>query len=152
MCLKKKLVTAVVCFIAAMLLNVYLSTVIFQIVGRSFDGFSGISFFGGLNSIFENGTHGTIFVCIQIFVTLGLILLIASRITSYESAMTKITDDIKTPAVAGQKQHGSARWQTKDEIFKNFDVVRFEKENPIIKDLIEHGYDDLDFYRNEKKG
>lgn len=150
--MKKKLVTAIVCFIAAMLLNVYLSTVIFQIVGRTFDGFSGISFFGGLNSILGNGTHGTIFVCIQIFVTLGLILLIASRITSYESAMTKITDDIKTPAVAGQKQHDSARWQTKDEIFKNFDVVRFEKENPIIKDLIDHGYDDLEFYKNEKKG
>lgn len=150
--MKKKFVTATICFIAAMLLNVYLSTIIFQIVGKNFEGLSGISFFKGLKSIFENGTHGTIFVCIQIFVTLGLILLIASRITSYESAMTKITDDIKTPAVAGQKQHGSARWQTKAEIFKNFDIVRFEKENPIIKDLIDHGYDDLEFYKNEKKG
>ena len=66
--------------------------------------------------------------------------------------MIKVTADIKTPAIAGQKQHGSARWQTKKEIYQKFDVARLDKNNPIIKDLIEHGYDDLEFYKNERKG
>ena len=100
----------------------------------------------------ENGTHQTIFWCIQIFVVLGLVLLIVSRIASMESKMNRITADIKTPAVAGQKQHGSARWQTKKEIFKNFDVARLKKDNPVIKDLMKHGYDDLEFYKKGRKG
>lgn len=150
--MKKKLLVAAVCFIAALFVNVYLSTIVFQIVGRTFNGFSSISFFGSVKSIMENGTHQTIFWCIQIFVVLGLVLLIVSRIASMESKMNRITADIKTPAVAGQKQHGSARWQTKKEIFKNFDVARLKKDNPVIKDLIKHGYDDLEFYKKERKG
>ena len=150
--MKKKLIVAAVCFIAALFVNVYLSTIVFQVVGRTFDGFSNISFFAGLKSIMENGTHQTIFWCIQIFVVLGLVLLIVSRIASMESKMNRITADIKTPAVAGQKQHGSARWQTKKEIFKNFDVARLKKDNPVIKDLMKHGYDDLEFYKKERKG
>ena len=57
----------------------------------------------------ENGTHQTIFWCIQIFVVLGLVLLIVSRIASMESKMNRITADIKTPAVAGQKLPGKDR-------------------------------------------
>ena len=64
--------------------------------------------------------------------------------------MDKITADIKTPAVAGQKQHGSARWQTKKEIYKNFDVVRLDKNDPVIRELMEHGYDDLKFMQDER--
>lgn len=150
--MKKKLLVATVCFIVALFVNVYLSTIVFQVVGRTFNGFSDISFVTGLKSLMENGTHQTIFLCIQIFVLLGLVLLIVSRIVSMESKMNRITADIKTPAVAGQKQHGSARWQTKKEIFKNFDVARLKKDNPVIKELIKHGYDDLEFYKKERKG
>ncbi len=97
----------------------------------------------------ESGTHRTIFWCIQIFVVLGLVLLIASRMVSMESKMITITDDIKTPAVAGQKQHGSARWQTKKEIFNSFNVARLDENNTVIGELIKHGYDDLEFYNGK---
>ncbi len=53
----------------------------------------------------ESATHRTIFWCIQIFVVLGLVLLIASRMVSMESKMITVTADIKTPAVAGQKNN-----------------------------------------------
>ena len=147
--MKRKLIVSAICFMLALFINVYLSEVVFQIVGRTFDGFSGISFFGSLKSMAESGTHRTIFRCIQIFVVLGLILLIASRMASMESKMNTITDDIKTPAVAGQKQHGSARWQTKKEIFKSFNVARLDENNTVISELIKHGYDDLEFYNGK---
>lgn len=105
-----------------------------------------------MRSIAANNSHRTIFLSVQIFVVLGLILLITSRAVSANMKMIHVTDTIKTPAVAGQKQHGSARWQTKKEIYQNFDVVRLDKNNPIIKDLMQHGYDDLTFYKNVKEG
>lgn len=147
--MKRKLIVAAICFMLALFVNVYLSEVVLQVVGRTFNGFSDISFFGSLKSMAENATHRTIFWCIQIFVVLGLVLLIASRMVSMESKMITVTADIKTPAVAGQKQHGSARWQTKKEIFKNFNVARLDKNNTVISELINHGYDDLEFYKGK---
>ena len=150
--MKRKLIVAAAVFVAALFVNVYFSTIVFQLISKSYTGFGGISFLGGIKSIFTNNTHQTIFWCIQIFVVLGLALLIVSRIATTAGRMIKVTADIKTPAIAGQKQHGSARWQTKKEIYQKFDVARLDKNNPIIKDLIEHGYDDLEFYKNERKG
>lgn len=150
--MKRKLIVAAAAFVVALFVNVYFSTIVFQLISKSYTGFGGISFLGGIKSIFTNNTHQTIFWCIQIFVVLGLALLIVSRIATTAGRMIKVTADIKTPAIAGQKQHGSARWQTKKEIYQKFDVVRLDKNNPIIKDLIEHGYDDLKFYKNERKG
>ena len=147
--MKRKLIVSAICFMLALFINVYLSEVVFQIVGRTFNGFSGISFFGSLKSMAENATHRTIFWCIQIFVVLGLVLLIASRMVSMESKMITVTADIKTPAVAGQKQHGSARWQTKKEIFKSFNVARLDKNNTVISEIINHGYDYLEFYKGK---
>ena len=147
--MKRKLIVAAICFMLALFVNVYLSEVVLQVAGRTFNGFSGISFFGSLKSMAENATHRTIFWCIQIFVVLGLVLLIASRMVSMESKMITVTADIKTPAVAGQKQHGSARWQTKKEIFKSFNVARLDKNNTVISELINHGYDDLEFYKGK---
>ncbi len=150
--MKRKLIVAASVFVVALFVNVYFSTIVFQLISKSYTGFDGISFLGGIKSIFTNNTHQTIFWCIQIFVVLGLALLIVSRIATTAGRMIKVTADIKTPAIAGQKQHGSARWQTKKEIYQKFDVARLDKNNPIIKDLIEHGYDDLEFYKNERKG
>lgn len=150
--MKRKLIVAAAVFVAALFVNVYFSTIVFQLISKSYTGFRGISFFGGIKSIFTNDTHQTIFWCIQIFVVLGLALLIVSRIATTAGRMIKVTADIKTPAIAGQKQHGSARWQTKKEIYQKFDVARLDKNNPFIKDLIKHGYDDLEFYKNERKG
>ena len=42
--MKRKLIVAAICFMLALVINVYLSEVVFQVVGRTFDGFSGISF------------------------------------------------------------------------------------------------------------
>lgn len=150
--MKRKLIVAAAVFVVALFVNVYFSEIVFQLISKSYTGFDGISFWDAVKSILNNDTHKTIFCCIQIFAALGLVLLIVSRIATTEGKMIKVTADIKTPAVAGQKQHGSARWQTKKEIYQKFDVARLDKNNPIIKDLIEHGYDDLEFYKNERKG
>lgn len=81
---------------------------------------------------------------------LGICLLLVNRFGDFISSMVKITPDIKTPVPAGQKQHGSARWQTKKEIYKNFDIARLDKNSKTIKYLIDHGYDDLKFYSSER--
>lgn len=150
--MKRKLIVAAAVFVAALFVNLYFSTILHQLMSNSFDGIKTISFEDCMRSIAANNSHRTIFLSVQIFVVLGLILLITSRAVSANMKMIHVTDTIKTPAVAGQKQHGSARWQTKKEIYQNFDVVRLDKNNPIIKDLMQHGYDDLTFYKNVKEG
>ena len=46
--MKRKLIAAAICFMLALVITIYLSEVVFQVVGRTFDGFSGISFFVSL--------------------------------------------------------------------------------------------------------
>lgn len=135
--------------IAAFFVNVYFSTIAHELMNRSFNGVSSLSFARCIKSIMENKNHTVIFLSIQIFVMLGICLLLVNRFGDFISNMVKVTPDIKTPAPAGQKQHGSARWQTKKEIYGNFDTARLEKNNSIIKGLIEHGYDDLEFMKQK---
>ena len=59
----------------------------------------------------------------------------------YESSMIEVTPQIKIPAPAGQKQFGSARFMSEDE--KDIFGVIYIKRDKIIKNLINHGYDDI---------
>ena len=80
---------------------------------------------------------------------LGLALLLLNRYGDFISNMMRVTDDIKTPVVAGQKQHGSARWLTKKEQYKTFDIAQISTKNPYIRQLIKSGYDDLKFIKKD---
>lgn len=148
--MKRKLIVAAAVCVVAFFVNVYFSTIVHELMNKSFDGISSLSFARCIKSIMENKNHTVIFLSIQIFVMLGICLLLVNRFGDFISNMIKVTPDIKTPAPAGQKQHGSARWQTKKEIHGNFDTVRLEKNDALIKSLIEHGYDDLQFCKCER--
>mgnify|MGYP002677758930 CR=1 FL=1 len=53
--------------------------------------------------------------------------------THYKADLITITPDIKTPAPAGQGQHGSARWLREDEYDKIFDSVVLTPETTSLK-------------------
>ena len=147
--MKRKLGVAAAVCVAAFFVNVYFSTIVHELMNKSFGGISSLSFARCVKSIMENKNHAVIFLSIQIFVMLGMCLLLVKRFGDFTSNMVKVTPDIKTPVPAGQKQHGSARWQTKKEIHGNFDTARLEKDDALIKSLIEHGYDDLEFMKQK---
>ncbi|MEA4932753.1 MAG: hypothetical protein VB071_04080 [Lawsonibacter sp.] len=53
------------------------------------------------------------------------------------------TPAIKTPKAEGQGQYGTARWMGKDEIPDTFTVVQIDRNNPLIRRLMDEGRSDL---------
>ncbi len=58
--------------------------------------------------------------------------------------LIEITPNIKTPAPAGQRQFGSARWMSNTEKKETFSPCIITKGDKLISYLIEHGYDDIE--------
>ena len=67
----------------------------------------------------------------------------------YESDLDTITPEIQTPRAVGQYQHGSARWMTDSEKDKAFDSYILDPHDPTIRQLLETGYDGLDFLKEK---
>lgn len=145
---RKTIVAAVVC-IAAVFINMYFSTIVHEVLNKTFEGVNTLTMAHCIASIKANQNHFTVFISLQLFVMLGLALLLLNRYGDFISNMMRVTDDIKTPVVAGQKQHGSARWLTKKEQYKTFDIAQISTKNPYIRQLIKSGYDDLKFIKKD---
>lgn len=62
----------------------------------------------------------------------------------YKSKLHHVCLDIYTPEADGQGQYGTARWMTGKEVERVFTTVHIDHGGPVIRDLIEHGYDDLE--------
>jgi len=60
-----------------------------------------------------------------------------------------VTPDIQTPKAVGQYQHGSSRWLKDAEKEKAFKSYILDPSDPLIKSLIETGYDGLDFLKED---
>ena len=149
--MKRKSIVAVIVCIAALFLNLYFSTIVHELMNKSFGGITTLSLGHCIESIKANQNHFVVFISLQLFAMLGIALLLLNRYGDYISNMIKVTDDIKTPVAAGEKQHGSARWLTKKEQYESFDIAKLTPKHPVIAELIKHGYDDLEFMKKEVK-
>lgn len=145
---RKTIVAAIIC-IVALFFNMYFSTLVHELLNKTFGGVHTLTMAYCINSIKTNQNQLTIFISLQLFVMLSVALLLLNRYGDFISNMVRVTDDIKTPVAAGQKQHGSARWLTKKEQYKTFDIAQISKNNPFVKELIDHGYDDLKFMKKK---
>jgi type IV secretion system protein VirD4 len=97
---------------------------------------------GMLRSVTSDKQHFLLFISFLAAVLLiAALLIISGRRRHYESDMRRITPKIRTPVAAGQCQHGSARWLPKSEFHQAFATEIIDFENPLIKELISHGYD-----------
>ncbi len=106
-----------------------------------------------LQSIFGNQKPFMLFLCFFLLFIILMIMILMSKQNrmNYESAMRKITKDIKIPVSAGQKQHGSAEWLEKSQFGKTFKTYVIDPKNDFrIQDLIDNGYSDLPFSKEEK--
>ena len=70
-------------------------------------------------------------------------------VSDNESDLDTITPEIQTPRAVGQYQHGSARWMTDSEKDKAFDSYILDPHNPTIRQLLDTGYDGLDFLKEK---
>ena len=149
--MKRKSIVAVIICIAALFINIYFSTIVHELMNQSFKGVTSLTLSHCIGSIKANQSQFIIFLSLQLFVMLGVALLLLNRYGDYISNMTKVTKDIRTPVSAGESQHGSARWLSKKEQYKTFETAKISPKNPVIRELITHGYDDLEFMKKGGK-
>ena len=72
-----------------------------------------------------------------------LFLLLMPEYIKYKSAMIEVVPGVRIPEAAGQGQYGNAHWLPAAQIPKVFASTKIDATSPLIKRLLEQGYDDL---------
>ena len=80
---------------------------------------------------------------LRLFATAVLFVIFEHSYINYKSEMQTITPAIKTPKAEGQGQYGTARWMEKDEIPDAFTMVQIDRNDPLIRRLMDEGRADL---------
>lgn len=97
----------------------------------------------------QNYAGWDLYLCLQGFVSVLAVMFFLTNMRPYESDLDTITPEIQTPRAVGQYQHGSARWMTDSEKDKAFDSYILDPHNPTIRQLLDTGYDGLDFLKEK---
>lgn len=106
-------------------------------------------FFECIKSMMANTQHLLLFLCSQGFMLILAAVFFLTNMRPYQSRLNIVTPDIKTPAAVGQYQHGSAKWLSEKEKDKAFDSFKLNPQDELIKELLQSGYDGLDFLHNK---
>lgn len=146
---KIKVITVLLILFLGTILNLYFSTLLHELLSKGISELNLPSLKSSIHSIKIDEKHLYLFISFQATIILGSILYLVTNNKPYQSDLIKITPNIMTPAPAGQRQFGSARWMTKDEKEKNFSTCIIKKNDKLINYLIKHGYDDT---KPEKAG
>lgn len=70
--------------------------------------------------------------------------MLSDRKPEYKSEMQEVIPGLlETPKAAGQGQYGTAKWLQPEQFPTAFHAVLLDRNAPLLKELIEHGMDDL---------
>lgn len=81
-----------------------------------------------------------------VFLVFGIVFFFSNE-RPYHSNLNQITPDIFTPAVAGQNQHGSAKWLPNSKFTEAFDHFKLKSNDQLIVQLMRHGKSDFEVAR-----
>lgn len=98
--------------------------------------------------LFTEQRQGMLFLSFEGFVLLCCTLFFVQNSRAYQSDLMKVTDEIEIPMPVGQFQHGSSRWMKETEKDKVFAVCTISPLNPVIRNLLDTGYEGLDFIQD----
>lgn len=141
---KQKLIVAVLIFIVGTVANIYFSTILHLALSRHLQGSPPPTLYRCLHSIVTNQKHLVLFLCLTCFVLLAAVFYYLANNKPYQSQLRQITSNISTPVPVGQKQYGSAEWLTEAEKEKYFKSFYLDSKNPLVKELINRGYEDIE--------
>lgn len=148
---KIKVTTVLLILIIGTILNLYFSTLLHELLSKGISDLNLPSLKISIDSLKVDKDHLYLFIAFQAIIILGSILYLVTNNKPYQSDLVKITPNIATPAPAGQKQFGSARWMTKEEKEKNFSTCVIKKNDKLINYLMVHGSDDIDVVKEGDK-
>lgn len=138
-----KIIVIIFIFIIGTIFNIYFSTLLDEILSKEIEDFNIPKFKDAVLSLIEKKNHLYLFIAFQLTLILGIILYSVTNNKPYQSDLIKITPNIVTPASAGQKQFGSAKWMKDEEKDKAFSSCILNKNDKLIDYLIKHGHDDI---------
>lgn len=130
---------------AGTLFNLFFTAALHRILSGQMKTFAIVSVWECLAGLFTEQKQGMLFLSFECFVLLCTVLFFTQNSRSYQSDLMKVTDEIEIPVPVGQFQHGSSRWMREEEKDRVFEVCTISPTNPVIKELIDTGYEGLDF-------
>lgn len=145
------LVIGVIIFSFGGILNLFLSTMLHELLTNGNNDLAFPSISHCLKSIISERQHLLLFLCIQGFFLILAVLFFTANLHPYQSELDEITPDIRTPRAVGQYQHGSARWMTDAEKEKAFSSFILNPHDEAMKALLDSGYEDIDFIEHGKE-
>ncbi|MDN8588123.1 hypothetical protein Q0V21_04990 [Paenibacillus sp. 11B] len=148
---KQKLLLCTLFITIGFIFNIFFSTALHGVLSGSISNLTVPSLNTSLASLISSRVHFLLFLCLQGFTLLLSALFFASNNRPYQSKLKQIAPGIETPVVVGQNQHGSARWLQEEEWAHAFDYELLDLHHPFIRQLIQSGYDDLNFRRTDLK-
>ncbi|MEG2020261.1 MAG: type IV secretory system conjugative DNA transfer family protein [Oscillospiraceae bacterium] len=82
---------------------------------------------------------------------LSITIALTNPLVNYTNGVIQVTPKIRTPAPSGNGEYGTAKWMQKRDYTKCFSRCAITADNPIVKELLCHGYDDLSEDYDEQK-
>lgn len=146
---KEKLVLAVIFITAATLVNLYFTAALHGLLSRQRSSLAMVPLFQCIKGLFTERRQLLLFLSFEGFLVLCSILFWVQNNRPYQSDLVRVADDIYTPAPTGQYQHGSSRWLKPEEWGHVFRTQTIDPQHPVIRMLLETGYDHLPFLEKD---
>lgn len=147
--LKEKIILSSVIICVSTIFNLFFTAALHGLLSRQFHTLTIIPLWECITGLFVQKQQLLMFLSFEGFIVLCCVLFYVQNNRPYQSDLVKIAEDIYTPASVGQYQHGSARWLREQEKDKAFQSQVINPNNPVIRELLETGYDNLPFLEQE---
>ncbi|MBU5676909.1 TRAG family protein [Alkaliphilus sp. MSJ-5] len=134
---RTRLIMSILILIIGIVSSIFFSTLLHKLLSGETTNLSIPKLKDCVESFMSSRQHLKLFLYFIALSFLASIGFYFSNDKAYQSKLIKVTPMIYTPAVAGQNQHGSARWLTekeKDQVFKSYVLIKNDK---FIQSLME---------------
>lgn len=146
---EKRILTAFT-MIAGTVFNLFFTAMLHSLLSRQYTTLTFIPPIQCIRGLISERQQMLMFLLFEGFFVLCCVLFWIQNTHSYQSELIQIADDIYTPAPVGQFQHGSSRWLKEPEKQRVFQTQVINPDHPVIKKLLETGYDNLPFLSEEE--
>lgn len=144
---KEKLIISTFLIAVGTVFNLFFTAALHGLLSRQHTTLTLVPLLECITGLFTQRQQFLIFLSFEGFICLCCVLFWVQNNRPYQSELIKVAGDICTPAPVGQFQHGSSRWLREDEKDKVFRTQRLDPVNPVVKMLLDTGYDDLPFLK-----
>lgn len=148
---KEKLILSSIIILLGTVFNLFFSAALHGMLSRQYSTITLIPLWDCIEGLFTQRQHLLLFVSFEGFICLCCVLFFVQNNRPYQSELVKVAGDIFTPAPVGQFQHGSSRWLKENEKDTVFKTMSIDPMHPLIKKLLDSGYDNLPFLEKDRQ-